>query len=63
VTADQPIDLELTVLGDALRLLGGGSLRMSAHRIEPVTALAGAIRLRDDVAVSFDLVATEEEEP
>jgi polyisoprenoid-binding protein YceI len=63
VTAPQSIDLELYILDASLRLLGGGPLRLSSHDIEPVTALAGAIRLKDELAISFDITAVEEPEP
>lgn len=63
VTVEQPVDLELWLRDARLRLRGGGPLRLSDFRIAPVSALAGAIRLKDDLHVSFDLSASEEEQP
>jgi hypothetical protein len=45
---------------DDVRLRGEFPPRLSYHRIPPVTALGGAIRLRDQLRVSFDLVAGKE---
>jgi polyisoprenoid-binding protein YceI len=58
----QPLgsDAELIVAPDRLRLRGACQLRTSAYGIRPVTALAGAIRLKDELRVSFDLVSLPE---
>lgn len=55
------IDAELTESGDRLRLRGKDLLAMSDFRIKPVTALGGTITLKDEVALSFDLMAVPEE--
>jgi polyisoprenoid-binding protein YceI len=60
VTSPQGTDAELLVLPDGLRLRGECVLRMSAFRIKPVTALAGAIKLKDELKVTFDLTAVPE---
>jgi len=60
VTRPHGVDEELLIYGDGLRLRGGCPLRMSDFRIRPVTALGGAIKLKDEVKVSFDLVALPE---
>jgi polyisoprenoid-binding protein YceI len=46
---------ELRLFVDGLRLQGSCPLRMSDYRIGPVAALGGAIRLKDELAVSFDI--------
>lgn len=61
VSRPQQIELELLLFKDGLGLRGGCSLRPSEFGIKPVTALAGAIRLKDELKLSFDLVAHEEE--
>jgi polyisoprenoid-binding protein YceI len=48
-------DAELFVYVDGVELRGSCPLRMSDYRIRPVTALGGAIKLKDDVRISFDL--------
>jgi polyisoprenoid-binding protein YceI len=60
VTRPHRIVAELQVLDDALRLLGDCPLRMSEYRISPVTALGGTIRLKDELAVKFDLIGLRE---
>lgn len=54
------IDAELIVFGDGLRLGGVTVLRMSEHGIGPVTALAGTIKLKDELRFTFDLAALPE---
>ena len=41
---------------DGIRLRGDDPLRLSDYRIKPVTALGGAIKLKDELKLSFDLV-------
>jgi polyisoprenoid-binding protein YceI len=51
------VDAELTRQDDDVRVQGEVPVRMSEYRIRPVTALGGAIVLRDALRVAFDLVA------
>jgi polyisoprenoid-binding protein YceI len=60
VTRAHPLDAELLMFSDGLRLRGETRLRMSEYGIEPVTALGGAIRLKDDLRLVFDLIARPE---
>lgn len=53
-------DAELWIFPDGGRLRGGGRLRMSPYRIGPVSALGGTIRLKDELALDYDLVAVPE---
>ena len=55
VTRPQPVDAELLVFDDGIRLRGESSLRLSDYQIRPVTALGGTIRLKDELRLSFDL--------
>jgi polyisoprenoid-binding protein YceI len=54
------IDVELIVFGDGLRLGGGSMLKMSEFGIRPVTAIGGAIKLKDELKLAFDLAALPE---
>jgi polyisoprenoid-binding protein YceI len=56
-TRPHPVDAELIVFGDGLRLGGGTTLRMSEFGIRPVTALGGTIKLKDELRFTFDLAA------
>jgi polyisoprenoid-binding protein YceI len=60
VSNRQTVDGEMLVYDDGVRLGGEFSLRLSDFRIRPVTALGGSIRLRDDLRLSFDIVAWKE---
>jgi polyisoprenoid-binding protein YceI len=60
VTREHRADAELLLFDDGVRLRGASALRLSEYRIKPVTALAGAIKLKDELKVSFDLAALPE---
>ncbi len=55
VTRTQPVEGELLVFDDGVRLRGETPLRLFDYRIKPVTALGGTIRLKDELKVSFDV--------
>jgi polyisoprenoid-binding protein YceI len=59
-TCEHRADAELLLFDDGVRLRGASPLRLSEYRIKPVTALAGAIKLKDELKVSFDLAALPE---
>jgi polyisoprenoid-binding protein YceI len=61
VTLPHPLDAELMVFDDGLRLRGESGLRLSDYRIRPVTALGGTIKLKDELRVSFDVAGLPEE--
>ena len=54
------VDAELSIFDDGIRLRGEFPLRLSDYRIKPVTALGGAIKLKDELKLSFDLVGLPE---
>lgn len=60
VTRAHRVEVELRFLDDGLRLVGECPLRMSDFQVRPVTALGGAIRLKDDLRFSFDLAGLPE---
>ena len=60
VTRPYQLDVELTVFEDALQIRGDCALRLSNFQIKPVSALAGAIKLKDELRVVFDLLAPKE---
>jgi polyisoprenoid-binding protein YceI len=60
VTRPQPVDAELLVYDDGVRLRGGSLLRPSDYGIRPVTALGGTIRLKDEIKVAFDVAGLPE---
>jgi polyisoprenoid-binding protein YceI len=60
ITREHAADTELLVFDDGMRLRGESALRLSDFGIRPVTALGGAIKLKDGLKVSFDLAALPE---
>ncbi len=60
VTRPQVIEAEMRLFEDGLHFMGDFSLGMSEFQIKPVTALGGAIRLKDALKVSFQLVGLPE---
>jgi polyisoprenoid-binding protein YceI len=60
VTSPAQAEAQLKLRGDTVRLTGAFPLRLSAYRIHPVVALAGALKLKDTLQVSFDLVGRKE---
>ncbi len=61
VAHSHQLDADLLILGDGVRLRGESVLLMSDYRIKPVTALAGTLKLKDEVKASFDLAGVPEE--
>jgi len=57
VTRSVPVTARVLLKGDSLRASGELSLRQSDFGITPVTAAAGAIRLKDGLKCTFDVVA------
>ena len=56
----QPVEAELRIYDDGVQLLGSNLLRLSDYGIRPVTALGGAIKLKDELLVAFDLIGLPE---
>lgn len=62
VTRNEQIDAQVRLLGGTLRASGGFTLCQSDYRIRQVTAVGGAIKLKDELKFSFDIVAHREGE-
>jgi polyisoprenoid-binding protein YceI len=60
VSRPLPLEAELLIFGDGVRLRGASALNLSDYRIKPVIALGGTIKLRDELKVSFDVAAVPE---
>jgi polyisoprenoid-binding protein YceI len=54
------VTIPVTVVqkGDSLRATGTMKLRQTDYGMTPVTAVAGTVRVKDEVTLSFDIVAT-----
>ena len=57
ITRNQALEASVALTQNCLRAQGKSLLRQSDYRIEPVTALGGAIKLKDELELSFDIVA------
>jgi polyisoprenoid-binding protein YceI len=57
VTHPLPISARVIVTGDMLRATGEFSVRMSDYGIERPSVAAGAVKIKDEVKGSFDIVA------
>jgi polyisoprenoid-binding protein YceI len=57
VRRTQTIEAGVHLTQNCLRARGELALRQSDYHIEPVTALGGAIKLKDELELSFDIIA------
>jgi polyisoprenoid-binding protein YceI len=57
VTRSQPVSARLSINDGTLRATGDFSVRQSDYEIALVSAVGGAIRIKDEVKLSFDIVA------
>ncbi|MDT7543423.1 MAG: hypothetical protein QOE33_3327 [Acidobacteriota bacterium] len=57
VTRSQPINAQVSVNGNSLRAQGEFSLRQSDYNIKPVSAVGGTLKVKDELKLSFDIVA------
>jgi polyisoprenoid-binding protein YceI len=61
VTKSVPISARVIINGSSVRAAGDFSIRQSDYEIAPVSAAGGAIKLKDEVKLTFDIVAHKEE--
>jgi polyisoprenoid-binding protein YceI len=57
VTNAQPVSARVTIKGETLRAAGDFSIQQSAYDIRPVSAAGGTVKLKDELKLSFDIVA------
>jgi polyisoprenoid-binding protein YceI len=56
-TREQLIDAQVNVNEAGLRAQGEFTLRQSDYNIKPVSALGGTLKVKDDLRLSFDIIA------
>ena len=61
VTKSVPISARVIINGSSVRAAGDFSIRQSDYEIAPVSAAGGAVKLKDEVKLTFDIVAHKEE--
>ena len=57
VTRELAIDATALVGGDELRAQGGFTLRLTDFNIRPISVAGGLLKLKDEVKLSFDILA------
>ncbi len=62
VTRNEQIDSQLRVIGDKLRASGEFMLNQSEYGIRQVTAVGGAVKLKEGLKFSFEIIASKEGE-
>jgi polyisoprenoid-binding protein YceI len=60
VTGRQRVVARVAVFGAMLRASGNFTLHQSDYRIKPVTVAGGALKLKDELKFSFEIVAREQ---
>ena len=61
VTRSQPITARIAVFGDMLRASGDFILKQSDYQVKPVSVAGGALKLKDELKFSFEMVARKQE--
>lgn len=59
VTRAQEIDAQLTLHDHRLRAQGEFNLRQSDYQIKQVSVIGGTLKVKDDLKLSFDIIALE----
>jgi len=57
VARSQPVSARVSINGNTIRAAGEFSVRQSDYEIRPVSALGGAVKLKDELKLSFDITA------
>ncbi len=61
VTRSQSVPVRITSLGEMIRASGDFTLKQSDYQIKPVSVAGGALRLKDELRFSFEMVARKQE--
>lgn len=57
VTRNQSVSARVSIAGDTLRATGDFSVRQSDYEMRPVSAVGGAVKLKDELKLSFNISA------
>jgi polyisoprenoid-binding protein YceI len=61
VTRNQGISTQVTITGEMLRASGEFSLLQTSYGIKPVAVAGGALKLKDELKFTFDILARRQE--
>lgn len=56
-TRSQPVPVRIAMFGEMLRASGDFTLKQSDYRIKPVSVAGGALKLKDELKFSFEMIA------
>jgi polyisoprenoid-binding protein YceI len=57
VTRPQPVSARVYLMGDTLRAQGQAVLKQTEHGIRPVSVAGGLLKVKDEVTLTFEIVA------
>lgn len=60
VTHNQPLTARIATYGEMLRASGEFTLRQSDYQVKPVSVMGGALKLKDELKFSFEMVARQQ---
>ena len=63
VTRSQPVTARITPMGDMLRASGEFTLKQSDYQVKPISVAGGALKLKDELKFSFEIVARKQDAP
>ena len=61
VTCRQPVTAHIAVFGAMVRASGGFTLKQIDYQIKPISVAGGALKLKDELKFSFEMVVREQE--
>jgi polyisoprenoid-binding protein YceI len=61
VTRNQPVPARIAEFGDMLRASGEFTMRQSDYGIKPISVAGGALKVKDELKFSFEMVARKKE--
>lgn len=62
VTRALPVSARILLVGEGIRASGGFNLRQSDFKIKPVSVAGGALKLKDELKFSFEIVLRRQED-
>lgn len=61
VTRKQPVTVRITLMGEMLRASGEFAMKQSDYQIKPVSVAGGALKLKDELKFSFEMIANSQD--
>ena len=61
VTRNQPVTARIAVFGEMLRASGDFTLKQTDYQIKPISVAGGALKLKDELKFSFEMVVRKQE--